>query len=65
MKTVVFRIIPKKKGWIVRPLVNGMAVNAGASLHTSRTKALHNSLRKVFADNPGRRAFNLILEVEE
>jgi len=65
VKTVAFRIIPKEREWVVKPIEDGVVLDKPISSHTSRAKALHCSLRKVFADNSGRRAFNLILEGED
>jgi len=65
MIRIGFRVIPKEREWLVKPIEDGVVLDQPVSPHSSRTKALHCSLRKVFAHHPGRKPFNLILEVED
>lgn len=64
MARIAFRITPTKREWLVKPLVNGVVLDKPVSHHTSRTKAWNNIRDKMFKYHPGRRPFNLIVEVE-
>lgn len=65
MKTIAFRIIPEKREWLVKPLVNGVVLDKPVSSHTSRSKAWDSIRRNFFKYHSGRKSFNLILEIED